>query len=63
MFECAWLVLWGIAAYAVFLNRYKYFTIAPSMGKDRLNYAQAYIDTVRGRVLSRWDKNPDGSLT
>jgi hypothetical protein len=32
------------------------------MGRT-VNYAQAYIDTVRGRVLSRWDKNPDGSLT
>lgn len=42
---------------------YKYFTIAPKVWEGPLNYAQAYIDTVRGRVLSRWDKNPDGSLT
>lgn len=42
---------------------YKYFTIAPKPWEGPLNYAQAYIDTVRGRVLSRWDKNPDGSLT
>lgn len=41
---------------------YRYITIAPNPWEGPLNYAQAYIDTVRGRVLSRWDKNPDGSL-
>ncbi|HPP58695.1 MAG TPA: family 78 glycoside hydrolase catalytic domain [Candidatus Hydrogenedens sp.] len=42
---------------------YKYITIAPKPWEGPINYAQAYIDTVRGRVLSRWDKNSDGSLS